>query len=278
MKKLSFIVLATLFALPQLGARSEPENYSRSGHIGHYLYYVISAPVETKVGEEAIVRIEVWSSYDIVLTRYKVRIFGAGTAYEESSDKSTNLPQGAGIPSTIAFKPSSEGMVYLEVKAEYDLSMGGQRQQGYGDATMPLAYARTQTFDELKAQNQELSEGYYNYAELEQRYLELRAAFEEVQANVEVLTASYAELEAAYNRLQDENRAMRENYEYLLAQLGEQENAVKTYEYLAVSSAAAAVIAVLAAAAARRRAAAGKAPGRRTQASSLGKFLPNQKI
>jgi hypothetical protein len=251
--KLSLLALLILFMPPHFAARSEPENYSRSGHIGHYLYYVISAPMETKVGEETRIRMEVWASYDIVLTYYKIRIYGAGTAYEESSDKNTSLPQGAGIPSTITIRPSAEGMVYLEVKAEYDLSMGSQHQQGYGDATIPLAYARTQTFDELMAQNQELSQKYYNYTELEEQYLELRGKFEDIQARLENLTKSYENIEAAYRQLQDDNNAIRENYYSVLSQLEAQRKIVTTYEYVALASATAAVVMLLAVVVTRKR-------------------------
>ncbi|MGQ9514789.1 MAG: hypothetical protein ACUVTL_07055 [Thermoproteota archaeon] len=253
MKKLSLLALAILFLMPQVVVRSDPESFSRSGHIGHYLYFVISAPVETKVGEETRIEMKVWASYDIVLTYYKIRIYGAGVAHEERSDKNITLPQGAGIPSTITFRPSTEGMVYLEVKAEYDLSMGSEHQQGYGDITIPLAYARTQTFEELKTQNQELAQRYYNYTNLEERYLELRREFDDLQAKLEELRANYSKIESAYSQLQAENEAIRENYYYILAQVEAQRKMTATYEYVAIASVAATIIMLIAVIATRKK-------------------------
>jgi len=245
LKKL-LLVLAILFVLPQVVVNSNSENFSYSGHIGHYLFFVISAPIETKVGEETRIEVKVFASYDIVLTHYKIRIYGAGIVYEESSDKNINLPQGGGIPSTITFRPNTEGMVYLEVKAEYDLSMGSEHIQGYGDMTIPLAYARIQTFEELKIQNQELSQKYYNYTRLEEQYLKLRREFEDTQAKLKDLSTSYSKIEIAYNELQAEDKAIRENYYSVLAQLEAQRKLMTTYEYIAIVSSTTTIIVLIA--------------------------------
>lgn len=266
MEKPTFLLLVILLSTPNLGAISQPENYSRIGHMGHHLYYVISAPIEAKVGEEVKIIVEVWSTYDIVLTSFRLRVYGAGVNYEDRSETNANLPQGTGIPKAISITPTGEEAIYIEASAEYDWEIGGQHQQGYGDIKMPITLARAETFEELEEQYAQLSSRYYNYTELEGRYQELTQSLQVAESRIEDLTASYDDLRASYEQLLSEDQALQANYNDVLNQLEVQRAAANSYEYLAISSTAAAIIMLVAAILTRRRAgrAPGKTPSRKT--------------
>lgn len=252
LEKLAFLSLLFLLLAPNLCARSQPNNNSYTGHMGHYLYFVISAPIETKVGQEVKIMVEVLSTYDIVLTSYRLRVYGAGTN-KQSSEVNTSLPQGTGIPKTITVTPTSEDTVYIEVRAEYDWQTGGQHQQGYGDLTVPITTARAETLDELKQQNQQFSSLYSNYTKLEGQYLEVSSSLQDAQSKLGNLTTSYDVLRGAYEQLQSENLVMQANYGDVLNQLQIQSARATNYEYIAISSIAAAIIILIAAVVTRRR-------------------------
>ena len=260
MEKPAFLLLSILLSVSNLGAISQPVNYSRIGHMGRYLYYVISAPIEAKVGQEVDIIVEVWSTYDIVLTSYSLRIYGAGTNYDDRSEVNTNLPQGTGIPKTIAITPTLEEAIYIEASAEYDWELGGQHQQGYGDIKMPIALVRAMTFEELEEQYAQLSSRYYNYTELEGRYQELTRSLQVAESRIEDLTTSYDDLRTSYEQLRSDNQALQANYDDVLNQLEAQRTMVSSYEYVAISSIAAAIIILVAAVLTRRRA--GKTPAK----------------
>lgn len=260
MEKPAFLLLAILLSVPNLGAISQPENYSRIGHMGRHLYYVISSPIEAKVGQEVNIIVEVWSTYDIVLTSYRLRVYGAGTNYEDRSEVNTNLPQGTGIPKAITITPTVEEAIYIEVSAEYDWEVGGQHQQGYGDIKMPITLARAITFEELEEQYAQLSSRYYNYTELEGRYQELTRSLQVAESRIEDLTTSYDDLRTSYEQLRSENQALQVSYDDVLNQLETQRTMVNSYEYVALSSIAAVIIILVATVLTRRRA--GKTPGK----------------
>jgi hypothetical protein len=262
-RKLYFLLLAILLVLPDLSAASQPGNPSRIGHIGHFLYYAISAPMEAKVGAQVKIVVEVWSTSDIVLMNYRLKVFGAGTNYDERVTNMTDLPQGAGIPKTVSVNPSREDMIYLELRAEYDYVVGGQHQQGYGDMTIPITYARDVTYDELKEQNQQLSNEYYNYTQLEGQYLDAVRSLQDVEARLANQTTGYDALRLAYEQLQSENQAMQANYDDALNELELQRGRATTYEYSTLSLAVAMVVLLLAVVVTRR------GSGKRSQAEKL---------
>jgi len=253
LEKTAFLLLAILLSAPSLGAISQSENYSHIGHIGRHLYYVISAPIEAKVGQEVDIVVEVWSTYDIVLTSYRLRVYGAGVNYEDRSETNANLPQGTGIPKAISITPTLEEAIYIEASAEYDLEVGGQHQQGYGDIKMPITLARAETFEELEEQYAQLSSRYYNYTELEGRYRELAQSLQVAESRIGDLTTNYDDLRASYEQLLFENQALQANYNDVLNQLEVQRAMANSYEYLAISSTAAAIIILVAAVLTRRR-------------------------
>ena len=264
LEKLAFLSLFILLLGPKLGVGSQPSDYSYTGHMGHYLYYVISAPPEVKVGGQMSIKIEVWSTYDINLTSYRLRVYGAGINVQ-SGEVSQFLPQGNGIPKTMTVTTSREDIVYLEVRAEYDYEIGGQHQQGYGDITMPITTARAETLEEIVQRDQQLMAASSNYTQLEGQYLEVKGALQEAQSQLGNQTASYEALRAAYEQLQTENGALQANYDDALHQLELQRTMAMNYEYVAIAAIVATVITLLVAVVTRRRGrASGQQPSRKT--------------
>jgi len=267
LEKLAFLSFLILLLGPNLGARSQTGDYSYTGHMGPYLYYVISAPPEAKVGVKMSIRIEVWSTYDINVTSYRLRVYGAGINVG-SNEVNQFLPQGQGIPKTIAVTPTKEDIVYLEVRAEYDYVIGSQHQEGYGDITMPLTTARAETREEIELRDQQLVGAHENYTQLEEQYLEARGSLGELQSQLDNQTASYDALRAAYGQLQSENSALQANYDDALNQLELQRARATNYEYAAIASIIATVIILIAAVVTRRRggrtAGQQQQPGRKT--------------
>jgi len=148
------MLLCFLALIPSTSASGE----LAVGSLGYHLTYVISSPIELKVGEDTPVDFKFQSSYVRALFIKSIWISIVGSRVNSSEyginklvGENIELNTFESVNATILVKPLEEGTVVIYVKAEYNWTDLYENPRDDWGSNHIFIHARMNTFDELTA-------------------------------------------------------------------------------------------------------------------------------
>jgi len=203
MKKKSIITLiftgyiVSMLFTTGLAQVTTPQNY---GLIGSALYYEVSAPTEIEIEKILSIKFSFKADKDLQVESITVNVQGAGIDYAKTLVVDASIDAGTWISETIPFTPTSEGVVFCRVVADYMWNRAGRWTYGYADVTFDVTQVKNSTSENLleiiDALNQDKVDMQSDYDSLESTHNSLQDAYASLQEDYQALTQDVSELES----------------------------------------------------------------------------------
>lgn len=189
-------IFSMLFTIG-LTQETTPQNH---GLIGSALYFEVSAPSEIQLEKILSIKFSFEADKDLEVEAITVSVQGAGIDYAKTLLVDARIDAGTWVSETIPFTPTSEGVVYCRVVADYMWNRAGRWTYGYADVTFDVTQVRNNTYDDLletiDSLNEDKLDMQSDYDALESTYNSLQSAYGTLQDDYQALTQDMSELQS----------------------------------------------------------------------------------
>jgi hypothetical protein len=189
-------IFSTLFVMG-LAQETNPQNH---GLIGTALYYEVTAPSDIQTEKILSVKFSFKAEKDLQVESITVNVQGAGIDYAKTLVVDASIDAGTWISETIPFTPTSEGVVYCRVLADYMWNRAGRWTYGYADVTFDVTQVRNSTYEDLletiDSLNEDKADMQSDYDALESTHHSLQDAYDTLQDDYQALTQDMSELQS----------------------------------------------------------------------------------
>ena len=189
-------MLSMLF-VTGLAQETTPQNH---GLIGSALYYEVTAPSDIQTEKILSVKFSFKAEKDLQVESITVNVQGAGIDYAKTLVVDASIDAGTWISETIPFTPTSEGVVYCRILADYMWNRVGRWTYGFADVTFDVAQVRNSTYEDLlqtiDSLNQDKADMQSDYESLESTYNSLQDAYDTLQDDYQALDQDMSELQS----------------------------------------------------------------------------------